>query len=260
MSMGAMTGKKTLTWIDPRSLDEEAQRELWRFVARYEELSFDDFERRISELSTALVARHASGAIGGIVAARIFTVGLAGAERAIVWGEWGLLDPPFRRRLLLERAMLHGAMPFLLRHPLRPVYFMGEVASWKGYLALVRGFTHLWPRPATPLPDAEHRMVMQVLERHGDPEWDPARAVFHRGKPMLSDGDVARVPEHLRVLHDFYRSANPGQPDGDSLLCVARVTWTTLVMMPIRTAVAQLSGAKTSARSLLTARRRTKSA
>ncbi|MDF2697782.1 MAG: hypothetical protein K0S65_6165 [Labilithrix sp.] len=234
-----MAGREMLTWIDPRALDREERQELWNFVARYEDLSFGDFEDRIEGLSTALIARHDSGAIGGIVAARIFTTDHAGAERAMVWGEWGFLDPPFRRRLLLERAMLHGAMPFLLRHPLRPVYFMAEVASWKGYLALVRGFTHLWPRPGNPLPEAEQRMVIQVLDGHGDPEWDPARAVFHRGKAMLPDDGATRVPERLRGLHEFYRSANPGQPEGDSLLCVARVTWASLLSMPIRTLLAQ---------------------
>jgi hypothetical protein len=234
--------KGTVGWIDPRALDGEGRRELWEFVARYEGISFEDFERQRQELSKALVARYASGAIGGVAAARIFTVGSGGDERTMVWGEWGLLDPPFRRRLILERGMLGGAMPSLLRHPLRPVYFMAEAASWKGYLALARGFAHLWPRPGCSMPQAERRIITQVLERRGDPDWDPVRNVFHRGKPMATAGGAERVPEHLRALYDFYYRANPGHAEGDSLLCVGRVSWASLAMMPIRSLVAQLGG------------------
>jgi hypothetical protein len=235
-------GKSTVGWFDPSGLDGDGRRELWEFVARYEAISFEDFERQRRELSKALLARHASGAIGGVVAARIFTVGSGADERTMVWGEWGFLDPPFRRRLLLERAMLGGALPSLLRHPRRPVYFMAEAASWKGYLALARGFAHLWPRPGCSLPEAERRIIMQVLERRGDPEWDPARRVFHRGKPMATAGGAEHVPDHLRALHDFYRRVNPGHAEGDSLLCVGRVSWQSLAMMPLRTLVAQLGG------------------
>jgi hypothetical protein len=230
-------GQGTIGWIDPRALDGAGRRELWGFVARYEDLSFEDFERQCQELSRALIARHASGAIGGVAAARIFTVGRGADERTMVWGEWGFLDPPFRGRLILERGMLGGALPSLLRHPLRPVYFMAEAASWKGYLALARGFTHLWPRPGCSLPEAERRIVTQVLERRGDPDWDPARNVFHRGKPMTTVEDADRVPERLRALHEFYRRENPGHAAGDSLLCVGRVGWASLVLMPVRSLV-----------------------
>lgn len=240
--------KRSVGWIDPRALDGAGRRELWELVARYESLSFEEFERQCRELSTALVARHASGAIGGVVAARIFTVLRGEDERTMVWGEWGFLDPPFRGRLLLERAMLGGALPSLLRHPLRPVYFMAEAASWKGYLALARGFVHLWPRPGASVPEAERRIVAQVLERRGDPDWDPVLRVFHRGKPMAPSGGDESAPDHLRALHDFYRRENPGHAAGDSLLCVGRVSWASLASMPVRSLVAQLAGASRRAR------------
>jgi hypothetical protein len=68
-------GKSTIGWIDPRARGGAARRELWELVARYEGISFEDFEGQRRELSKALVARHASGVIGGVAAARIFTVG-----------------------------------------------------------------------------------------------------------------------------------------------------------------------------------------
>ncbi|APR87797.1 hypothetical protein A7982_13146 [Minicystis rosea] len=37
---------------------------------------------------------------------------------------------------------------------------------------------------------------------------------------------------------------NPGQHEGDSLLCVARVTWASLATMPLRTTIAQVGGPK----------------
>jgi hypothetical protein len=235
-----MSERTTIGWVDPRAFDDDARRELWRFVARHEDLAYDDFARRLDELSHVLVGRYASGEIGGLVAARIFTVRHGGADRTVVWGEWGLLDRPFRGRLLLERAMLHGVLQARLRRPLHPVYFMAEAASWRGYLALARGFAQLWPRPGHPLPEAERAMVREVLARHGDPQWNPARGVFHRGKPMQADEHDGRVPDDLRALHAFYQRANPGQAAGDSLLVVAPFPWAALVTMPLRTLLAQL--------------------
>jgi hypothetical protein len=228
----------TLTWIDPQALDGEALRELARFVARYEDIPFEECARHLRALSLALVGRHPSGEIGALAAARILTVTSGGRARTVVWGDWCLFDPAFRGRLLMERALVKGLWTAFLRSPRRPLYFMAEAASTKGYLALARAFAGVWPMPGRALPDAERAMVEDVLAEQRDPDWDPGRGVFHRGKPMRDSVRGARVPERLLGLAAFYRSLNPGQPEGDSLVCVARCSWATLLGMPARALLA----------------------
>jgi hypothetical protein len=46
--------------------------------------------------------------------------------------------------------MMQCVLGELLRRPLRPVYFMAEAATWKGYQALARGFARLWPTNLVP--------------------------------------------------------------------------------------------------------------
>jgi hypothetical protein len=171
-------------------------------------------------------------------------VGEGPSASLLVWGEWGFLDPAFRGKLVLERAMLRGTLRALLAHPLRRVYFMSEAASWKGYLALARGFDRLWPRPGHPLPPRLHALVDSVIARSGDRSYDGLAGVFHRGKPLSAGRSAPSAPRRAsrRELYEFYRRANPGQPAGDTLLCVAEVSLGSLLTMPARALAATMLG------------------
>ena len=124
-----MTPRTSLTRIDLTACTDETRHELWRFVARYEEVTKGELAARLRDLSDLYVCRYPSGAIGGVVAAKIAVVNDGGRSFTLVWGEWGFLDPPFRGRLMLERAMLRSVLKELVRRPLHPVYFMAEAAT-----------------------------------------------------------------------------------------------------------------------------------
>jgi hypothetical protein len=164
-----------LTRIDLRACPEDTWRELWHFVARYEDLTLDEFAAAARDISDVYVCRHPSGAIGGVIAARIQIVRQGVRPATLVWGEWGFLDPAFRGHLVLERAMVQSVLGELLRCPLRQFYFMAEAATWNGYLALARGFARLWPRPGHPLPEALPTLVAHSALRAAPPGWRSTR-------------------------------------------------------------------------------------
>jgi hypothetical protein len=230
-----------LSRIDLRACPDETRDELWRFVSRHEDLAFDDFCALARDLSDVYVCRHPSGAIGGVVAARILTVTEGARASTLVWGEWGFLEPSFRGGLVLERVMVRRVLKECLRHPLRPVYFMAEAATAKGYLALARGFARFWPKPGHPLPSPLRTLAERAVARAGERAYDAARGVFHRGKPIR--GAAGARPSRRRTeLLDFYTRMNPGERDGDTLLCVAEVSLANLILMPPRAFLAQAFG------------------
>src|SRR6185437_1304710 len=149
-----------------------------------------------------------------------------GQTHALLYTHWAAYDPEVRGSNLTQHVGVRCFLRYRARHPLRPVYWLFTASTFHSYLLLVKNFASFWPRQGEAFPPREHAIVEAAMRALDDPSWDPASGVLRRkGASRYREGvvdDDPRVLDHpvVGAAVRFYRERNPGQVEGDSLVCV----------------------------------------
>lgn len=136
------------------------------------------------------------------------------------------LDPSVRGRGIIERIGLARYLSYRMRHPVGRTFVMFSASTVMSYLLMARNFATFWPTHDRPMPPAIAALLSNVAQTLGLAGWDPQAGVLHRHGVLRYREGVASAP--LLPTADprtrFYVARNPGQTQGDSLLCVFPVT------------------------------------
>jgi hypothetical protein len=210
-----------IRYVAPRTLDAGARQEIWEFFSRYVRRDQGAFEAKLASSEEVFLGRT-NGKLAAFGAVDTLTSTYGGRAHGIILTHWAALDPSVRGNNVIQRVGLRYFVRFRARHPRTPAYWMFGASTFKSYLLLPRNCAEFWPRRGHEWPARERALVRDVMERSNDSGWDPERGTIRRfGVSRYVEGVVDDAPEVLRDPDvRYYRALNPGQRDGDTLVCL----------------------------------------
>lgn len=162
----------------------------------------------------------------GYFVAHVYEHTFRGRTVAVCRGEVGFRSDA-RGNNRITTFALGVALRYKLRHPTRPMYYLGALVHPSSYAQLTRFADCVWPSPATPTPPpAEAALLLALGEHFGLRPVDPQR-------PLVRDvGWTTRVTaeehrhwqEHRSPAVRFFLRENPGYGRGEGLLTLSPLT------------------------------------
>lgn len=196
--------------------------ELAECYGRFVECPRAAFEHSLALADDIVVVRDGGMGVRGFGALRSLPAGKGETGRDAIYFLYMDLDPPFRSRAIVQQILLMCALPRTLRHILRPPVVVCSASTFLSYLWITHNLATYWPRRDRATPPAMSEVADVAVRRLGIAGWDPATGVIRRrGLLRYREGLLRRsdpLPEDLDIR--FYAERNPGQEDGDTLVCV----------------------------------------
>lgn len=224
--MSAASNKPVVSLVATRDLDAAARAELFEFCDRFSSRHRHRFEAQLAKDEAVFLVRgRATGHLVGFGTITVNDVAWQGEKAVVLYVGWTMISPEYRKYGITQRLGFQTFLKQRLKHPLRNIYWMMTSSTLNSYLVLVRNFRDSYPRAGRRFPPRESAYVEQVLQRIGS-QWDPATGVIARGgvsfyrEGRVDQENVDRTDPDIA----FYMTANPGQADGDSLVCLAPLT------------------------------------
>lgn len=219
--------KPVIELVASADLDQVARAELFEFCDRFSSRHRNRFEAQLAKDETVFLVRaRTTRHLVGFGTLSVIEVEHEVKKASIIYVGWTMISPEFRKHGITQRLGFREFIKQRLRHPLRDIYWMITSSTLNSYLVVVRNFRDSYPQVNRDWPRRESAYVEQVLNRLGS-EWDPKTGVVGRGG--VSFYREGRVDHGAVDANDadiaFYARANPGQSEGDSLVCLAPLTF-----------------------------------
>jgi CRP-like cAMP-binding protein len=170
------------------------------------------------------VHRSAQGDIVGYFALHIFERELGGRPSAIFRAEAGTRRA-YRGGNTNTRFGLKLGLPYLLRHPGRPVYYLGSLVHPSSYCLFAKLFRVVWPSIEHPPPPQILACMDELANSFGLERVDPANPLTRQVHWITRDSEVERhYWRHCdKPAARFFIKANPGYGEGDGLVTLVQV-------------------------------------
>ncbi len=188
------------------------------------------------------VHRNQAGEIVGYFALHVFERELAGTLSAIFRAEAGT-KRAYRGGDTNTRFALKLGLPYLLRHPGRPIYYLGSLVHPSSYCLFAKLFDVVWPSARHPPPPAVLSFMDDLANSFGLERVTAANPLTRQVHWITRDSEVERnYWRHCdKPAARFFGEANPGYGDGDGLVTLVKVDAHNLWHM-IRTFVSERYG------------------
>ena len=170
------------------------------------------------------VHRNDAGEIVGYFALHIFERELGGQPSAIFRAEAGTLRT-YRGGNTNARFGLRLALPYLLRHPGRRVYYLGSLVHPSSYCLFAKLFDVVWPSSRHPPPPAVLAFMDELANSFGLERVSADNPLTRHVHWITRDSEVERRYWRMCDKHDarFFIDANPGYGEGDGLVTLVHV-------------------------------------
>ncbi|MDB4929012.1 MAG: hypothetical protein JWM10_1496 [Myxococcaceae bacterium] len=233
-----MTRPKALepTFVRTSALEPALLEEIWEFYRQFVRRDKDAFLDAVRQTDEVIYARaRVGGPLLAFIAVKLVEIDWEGQTHGVIYNVWSAIDGNHRGTNLMQRVGFRVFLRYRLRHPLRPVHFMMTSSTYKSYLLMARNYSEYWPNRRAPTPPRERAMMDSAVAAAGLSSWDPERGVLERfGALRYLEGVVADDGEQGDPDIAFYARANPGQPEGDSLGCLAPLSLNNWAYMAYR--------------------------
>ncbi|MDC0673336.1 hypothetical protein [Nannocystis radixulma] len=183
------------------------------------------FQSRASE-SALRVYRDAAGRPVGYFVAHVYEHVFRGRPVAVCRGEVGFTSEARGKNVIVTFA-LEVALRYKLRHPTRPMYYLGTLIHPSSYAQLHRFADCVYPSPDEPTPPPEvAELLMSLSEHFGLRAVDPARPLVR--EVGWSTRETAEEQRHWHGHRSpavrFFLRENPGYERGEGLLTLSPLT------------------------------------
>jgi hypothetical protein len=170
------------------------------------------------------VHHNHAGEIVGYFALHIFERELAGQLSAIFRAEAGTMRA-YRGGDTNTRFGLKLALPYLLRHPGRRVYYLGSLVHPSSYSVFAKLFDVIWPSPRHPPPPDVLAFMDELANSFGLERVTPDNPLTRQVHWITRDSEVERhYWRHCdKPAARFFIEANPGYGEGDGLVTLVKV-------------------------------------
>lgn len=214
--------KPIIQLVATKDLDENTLGELFEFSDRFS-------SRKRHRFSTQLVKDEYVFLVRGSITQHLVAFGTLsiskveheGEKAIIIYTGSGMISPAFRKHGIIQRVGFNAFLNQRLRHPFKKIYWMMTASTLNSYLLMVRNFEVSYPKTRVEWPGREKSYVQQVLSQIGA-KWNPDTGVVERGglsfyrEGQVGHRDINSSDEDIA----FYAQANPGQAEGDTLVCL----------------------------------------
>jgi hypothetical protein len=170
------------------------------------------------------VHRNDAGDIVGYFALHIFERDLGGRTSAIFRAEAGTTRS-YRGRNTNTRFGLALALPYLLRHPGRRVFYLGSLVHPSSYCLFAKLFDVIWPSSRHPPPPAVLGFMDELANSFGLERVTADNPLTRHVHWITRDSEVERHywRQCDKPAARFFIEANPGYGEGDGLVTLVRV-------------------------------------
>ncbi len=219
--------------VVPSRLDPAARQEFIDALYRvhcevFDGVSRDSFAQYVvespAEHTWINVHRNDAGEIVGYFALHVFERELAGQPSAIFRAEAGTMRA-YRGGDTNTRFGLKLALPYLLRHPGRHVYYLGSLVHPSSYSLFAKLFDVVWPSARHPPPPAVLAFMDELANSFGLERVSADNPLTRQVHWITRDSAVERhYWRHCdKPAARFFIEANPGYGEGDGLVTLVRV-------------------------------------
>ena len=219
----SIDNKPVVELVATVDLDEPAKAELFEFCDRFSSRHRHRFEAQLAKDETVFLVRaRTTRHLVGFGTLSVIEVEHERNKATIIYVGWTMISPEYRKHGITQRLGFKTFLKERMKHPLRNIYWMITSSTLNSYLVVVRNFRDSYPRAGRQWPPRERAYIEQVLARLGA-EWNPQTGVIGRGgvsfyrEGRVDQGDADATDPDIA----FYIQANPGQAEGDSLVCLA---------------------------------------
>lgn len=210
-------------------------------------VDLDAFDRYVFQSpareSALRVYRDEAGEPVGYFVAHVYEPRFRGRPVAVCRGEVGFRSGA-RGKNVIAAFALGVALRYKLRHPTRPLYYLGALVHPSSYAQLTRYADRVYPSPATPTtPVVEAELLASLSEHFGLSAVEPGRPWVRKiGWTTRVTAEERRYwQEHESPAVRFFLRENPGYDRGEGLLTLAPLTMGGLVRMAARFVGSKLS-------------------
>jgi hypothetical protein len=215
-----------VTYRRPATLTPAERDAIWSLLTRSVQRDRRAFEDKLARIDEVFLGHLPTNELVVFGAVDVVEVDHERRTDALIYTHWAVIDPRFRGSNVIQHVGLRFLLRYRARHPLRAVYWMFTASTFHSYLLLVNNFATYWPRPGVAWPSRERTLVSAAMRLRSEPSWDEEAGVLRRkGASRYREGVVDDEPALLHhpvigAALRFYRAENPGQPEGDSLVCL----------------------------------------
>lgn len=194
----------------------------------FDGVSRDEFARYVvdspADETSILVHRDEHDDVVGYFASHTFEAEVDGKPAVILRGEAGLRRR-FRGGASNTRFGVAQGLRALLRHPGRPIYYLGCLVHPSSYYNLAKHVRRMWPSRHAPMDEARRQTISRLGDAFGLPRVGDDPLVRHVGW-RTHDSDVERAYWMRCAKPDvrFFVEANPGYHLGHGLLTLVPLT------------------------------------
>ncbi len=186
--------------------------------------------------------RTTDGALGGYLALHFFERQLGGKTVMIVRAETGILREHRGANIIMSFGIERLAR-YMLRHPGRPVYFLGSLIHPSSYTQLSRYADRVWPNAEVETPADIAALLVEMGGSFGLEQVDGGDPLVR--KVCWSTRDAASDRAHWQGSENaavrFFLKTNPGYGEGHGLLTLVEVTAGAMLRGALRYAGAKLA-------------------
>jgi hypothetical protein len=204
-------------------LSQEQIDSMWRCYQQFVDCPRSAFDQSLAMAEEVYLCHDsAGGALSGFEAMRTVTIMDGGRKYTVVYTFYADLEQRFRGFNILQRIGLRRYCALRYRHPFRQLYWMFTASTYISYLLLPNNLIEYWPHPDHRTPPQALRIMTSVVDALGLQGWDADGGVLRRNNMLHYReglvGDHAGLGSNRFIR--FYASLNPGQSEGDSLVCL----------------------------------------
>ena len=170
------------------------------------------------------VHRNRQGEIVGYFAFHVFERELDGKLSAVFRAEAGTLRA-YRGGNTNTGFGLKLGIPYILRHPGRPIYYLGSLVHPSSYCVFAKLFDVVWPSIAHPPPPKILSFMDDLANSFGLERVRPGNPLTRQVHWITRDSEMERnYWRHCdKPAARFFIESNPGYGDGDGLVTLIRV-------------------------------------
>jgi hypothetical protein len=233
--MGDGVLKKVMGWVVPRlmhtryeviagkDLGDDVFSEMWGLTTRYVDRDRAAFRAKLAGCEELFLVRR-----DGVLIYYMGWRSSLGEEG----GPWVAFTIPFACGSPAARGHAYGTtltllvlLRLLARHPRRDIFVTLACSTNPGYVHIARHATAYWPRPGVLVPERIRAIAAAEAREDGYADLDLDTLVVHRRgpRPVYKDCLNSGLDTSTNPYVRNYVALNPGQENGDTLLCVA--TW-----------------------------------
>lgn len=223
----------------PAALRPDEVDDIWALMSRSVARERDEFEARLNNCDEIhLVRERASDELVGLLALHIIPERLGRRGVTLFHAQWAFMAPRWRGRHIFTHIGARRFLQLVLQNPLRPIWLLYSAATVSSFSMVAKLARTFWIAPQPDLPTGLFELINRGMRRVAGDAWDSTAGVLRgQNKWRYREGVLQPGARPSSPLVRRYLEANPGQAEGDAVVCLvpgSLTNWATAARRALR--------------------------